>query len=93
MAKRKKRRKRTISEKVMLVLGILIALSMISALIAGLGSGKSLGRAPLTIEWGEYDSVSVFEEGTSLGGPVEGEIDDALQNAALQNAAHRNAID
>ena len=73
MAKRKKRRKRTFSEKVMFVLGILIALSMIFALIAGLSGGRSLGRAPLTYEWGEYDSESVVEIWMSPGGPIRGQ--------------------
>ena len=47
MAKKKRRRKRSFSEKIMIVLGILIALSMLVSLIAGLGSGSSTGNAPL----------------------------------------------
>jgi hypothetical protein len=47
MAKKKRRRKRSTSEKVMLVLGIIIALSMLASLIVGLGSGGSQGNAPL----------------------------------------------
>jgi hypothetical protein len=48
MAKRKARRRRTTSEKVMLVLGILIALSMLVSLIAGLGGGSDpTGNSPL----------------------------------------------
>lgn len=44
MAKKKKKikRRRTISEKVIIVLGIIIALSMILSLVAGLG-GRSRG--------------------------------------------------
>jgi hypothetical protein len=45
MAKKKRRRKRSVSEKVMIVLGILIALSMLASLIVGLGSGGA--NAPL----------------------------------------------
>ena len=49
MARKKARRRRTTSEKVMLVLGILIALSMLFSLIVGLGSGggDGTGNAPL----------------------------------------------
>ena len=46
MAK-KKRRKRSFSEKIMIVLGIIIALSMLASLIVGLGSGGANSNAPL----------------------------------------------
>ena len=49
MAK-KTRRRRTTSEKVMLVFGIIIALSMILSLIVGLGPSSSGTNAPLPIE-------------------------------------------
>ena len=39
----------------MLVLGILIALSLIFGLIAGLGIGGRTGNAPLPDNWTEYD--------------------------------------
>ncbi len=54
MAKKKRRRKRTTSENVMLVLGVIIALTMIFALFAGLGSGRGSGQAPLPDSWSEY---------------------------------------
>jgi hypothetical protein len=48
MARRKARRRRSTSEKVMIVLGILIALSMLASLIVGLGSGGGQSsNAPL----------------------------------------------
>jgi hypothetical protein len=51
MAKKSTRRRRSTSEKVMIVLGILIALSMLISLFAGLGgsrrSSSSTGNAPL----------------------------------------------
>ncbi|HSG17813.1 MAG TPA: hypothetical protein VLE70_16025 [Anaerolineae bacterium] len=49
MARRKARRRRSNSEKVMIVLGILIALSMLFSLFVGLGGGgsDSLGNSPL----------------------------------------------
>jgi hypothetical protein len=65
MAKKRKRRKRTTSEKVMLVLGVLIALSMILALIAGLGSGHRTGQTPLPENWIEYDGGIWTEVDTS----------------------------
>jgi hypothetical protein len=39
MARKKARRKRSTSEKIMIVFGILIALSMIFSLFVGLGGG------------------------------------------------------
>jgi hypothetical protein len=51
MAKRKQgRRKRSTSEKVMLILGIVIAISMLLSLVVGLGSGGSSSNAPLSPE-------------------------------------------
>jgi hypothetical protein len=49
MARRKARRRRSTSEKVMIVLGILIALSMLFSLFVGLGGGGGdhTGNAPL----------------------------------------------
>jgi hypothetical protein len=48
MAKKKARRKRSTSEKVMIVFGIIIALSMIFSLFVGLGGGGTTGgNAPL----------------------------------------------
>jgi hypothetical protein len=47
MAKKTRRRKRSTSEKIMVVLGILIALSMLVSLIAGLGSSGNNTNAPL----------------------------------------------
>lgn len=74
MAKKKKRRRRTTSENVMLVLGVLIALTMIFALFAGLGSGRSGGQTPLPDNWIEYDDgiwteVDVSEKPDSSSGP------------------------
>ena len=48
MAKRKvRKRRRTTSEKVMIVLGIIIALSMLFSLFVGLGSSGDPSNAPL----------------------------------------------
>jgi hypothetical protein len=47
MAKKTRRRRRSTSEKVMLVLGIIIALSMLVSLIAGLGTSGRDNNAPL----------------------------------------------
>jgi len=69
MAKRKRtRRKRSTAEKVMFVLGILIALSMILSLIVGLGSGgASHGNAPLPFEnW--YHEAAESSGSISVGG-------------------------
>jgi hypothetical protein len=46
MAKKKRRRKRSFSEKIMIVLGIIIALSMLASLIVGLGSGGANSPLP-----------------------------------------------
>jgi predicted nucleic acid-binding Zn ribbon protein len=43
MAKRKRRRPRTFSEKVMIVLSILIAISMVLALFASFAAGGQAG--------------------------------------------------
>jgi hypothetical protein len=68
MAKRKTRRKRSTAEKVTLVLGILIALSMILSLIVGLGSGGAThGNAPLPFEnW--YHEAAELNGSVSVGG-------------------------
>jgi hypothetical protein len=50
MAKKKRKRRRSTSEKVIMILGILIALSMILGLFVGLGGGRSGEQAPLPIE-------------------------------------------
>jgi hypothetical protein len=64
MAKRKTRRKRSTAEKVMLVLGILIALSMILSLIVGLGSGGAThANAPLPFE-------NCYHEAAELDGSI-----------------------
>jgi len=44
MAKRKVYRRKTFSEKVMLVLSVIIALSMVAALVASLAPGRSAGQ-------------------------------------------------
>jgi hypothetical protein len=55
MAKKKRKRRRSISEKILIVLGILITLSMLFALVAGLGSGgRGNEQAPLPIDHFEY---------------------------------------
>ena len=67
MAKKKRRRKRSFSEKIMIILGILIALSMLVSLIAGLSSGGSHTNAPLPeserIEEIYIEPVSAIDSG------------------------------
>jgi len=75
MAKRSKRRRRTTSEKVMLVLGVRIALSMIFALIVGLGSRGSGGQAPLPENWTDFDSDWEGDVDFSSGSQSEAEVD------------------
>jgi len=56
MAKKRRKRRRSASEKILIVLGILITLSMLFALVAGLGSGgRGYEQAPLPIE--HYKSI------------------------------------
>ena len=67
MAKRKARRRRSTSEKVMIVLGILIALSMLFSLFVGLGSsGDNSGNSPLP-------ESERFEEPVEPVGALDGE--------------------
>ena len=67
MAKKKRRRKRSFSEKIMIILGILIALSMLVSLIAGLSSGGIRSNAPLPeserIEEIYIEPVSAIDSG------------------------------
>ena len=57
MAKKRRKRRRTATQKILIVLGILITLSMVFALFAGLSGGRSRGQAPLPIEHYEYVEV------------------------------------
>jgi len=74
MAKRKKlKRRRTKSEIVMIVLGMLIALSMILSLFVGLGQSRSDGNAPLPPDqlyefehYGEIQELSATNQGSNL---------------------------
>ncbi len=47
MAKKSRKRKRSTSEKVMIVLGVIIAFSMLLSLFVGLGSSRRGSNAPL----------------------------------------------
>ena len=67
MTRRKARRKRSTSEKMMIVLGILIALSMLFSLFVGLGSGGGSSNAPLP-------ESERFEAPAEPLGAVEGEL-------------------
>jgi hypothetical protein len=63
MAKKRHKRRRSTSEKILIILGILITLSMVASLIAGLGSGgRSDGQAPLPIEHYEYIEVDELND-------------------------------
>lgn len=71
MAKKSRKRKRSTSEKVMIVLGILIALSMILSLFVGLGASGDAGNAPLPeserfdLEFeGSGDPIGALDPGT-----------------------------
>ncbi len=59
MAKKKRRRKRTTSEKIFLALSILIAISMILSLFVGFATSRSTGGAPMPIE-SVYGPAAVF---------------------------------
>ena len=73
MAKKSRRRRRSFSEKVMIVLGIIIALSMLASLIVGLGSGGSNAPLPENERFNETlvdpaDSIGALDVGS--GAPV-----------------------
>jgi len=76
MAKKSRKRKRSTSEKVMIVLGIIIAFSMLLSLFVGLGS-RSSGNRPLpeseqfepALE-GVREPISANDTGFAL--PVDG---------------------
>ena len=75
MAKRKKtKRKRSTAEKVMIVLGILIALSMIFSLIVGLGGGgsSSTPSGGLPVEFGEPIASAIVDGATFVGAYLPG---------------------
>jgi hypothetical protein len=73
MAKRKRtRRKRSTAETVMLVLGILIALSMILSLLVGLGGRRATpSNAPLPFESWHHEAAEL--DGSTSDGSVSTE--------------------
>lgn len=65
MAKKSHKKRRSTSEKIMIILGILIAISMMLSLFVGLGSSRSRrGNAPLP------ESVRFDLENEGLGEPI-----------------------
>ncbi len=72
MAKKSRKRRRSTSEKIMIILGILIALSMMLSLFVGLGSSRrGQGNAPLPeserfdLEYeGAGEPISALDPGT-----------------------------
>ncbi len=68
MAKKRYRRKRSNSEKIMIILGLIIAFSMMLSLIVGLGSSGRSRNAPLP------DGGQIEEIYTEPVGAIDGSI-------------------
>jgi hypothetical protein len=70
MAKRKTKRRRTTTEKVILVLGLLIAVSMILTLFAGFGASASLGNSGGSLPVAPSIPVVQGEPGVLFAGAI-----------------------